>query len=99
MEHFVKKIVVCKDLDAEQELMVDLDGEVFETKITLGSVTELKSTIESENTLISRLIQNVVNGFVLEPTFIFREFVQCVVSSYSSENRIIMNSFRMKVLC
>jgi hypothetical protein len=71
MEQLVTKIALSKDLDVEQELMVDLDGEVFETKINLGSLTELKSTNESENTLISHLIQNVVKGFVMEPTFGF----------------------------
>ena len=49
MERPVKKIALCKDLDVEQELMVGLDGEVFETKITLGLVIVLKRTIESEN--------------------------------------------------
>ena len=59
--------------------MVDLDGGVFETKITLGSVRELEITIELESTLISHLIQNVVKGFVLEPTYVFPKFMQWVV--------------------
>ena len=65
MEQSVKKITLCKDLDVEEEFMVDLDGKVFETKITLGSVTELKSTSESKNTLIYHPNRNVVEDFIL----------------------------------
>ena len=75
MDARTTKVPPCKILDLDQETIVDIDGEIYESVITLGHITELKEKIESQNTLVPKQVRIFVKCFTVEPTFLFPEFI------------------------
>ena len=45
MESLAKKIPLCKFLDPNEDQIVDTQGEIFETLLTLGTMKELKKQL------------------------------------------------------
>ena len=99
MESLAKKFPLCKFLEPNEDYIVDSQGEIFETLLTLGTMKELKQQLFMSSPLIPDQLKVVINFYTLEPSFLFLEFVQWYVPHYSISERVIMNSNGSKVLC
>jgi hypothetical protein len=52
MESLVQKFPLCKFMDANEDQIVDNQGEIFETLLTLGIVKELNKQLFMSSLLI-----------------------------------------------
>ena len=88
-------------IDPREEHLVDLDAFIQETRLTLGSLSQIKPTILKNSNIISDSFCSSLSQFSLEPTFAHPEFVHWVVHNYVSsikqiisynDNRIIVST-------
>jgi hypothetical protein len=68
-------IKTCKNVDLKEELFIDLDATIEETKLTLGTLIQIKQTILDNSKIISDTFCSSLSQFTIEPTFPFPQFI------------------------
>jgi hypothetical protein len=99
MESLVQKFPLFKFMDANEDQIVDTQGEIFETLLTLGIMKELKKHFFMSNPSIPDQLKVTVNFYTLEPSYQFPEFIHWSALHYLVSERVIMNYNGCKVLC
>ena len=67
-------IQTCKQLDPKEEWLVDLDAETYETTLSLGNLTEIKTKLTHIPNLILDTFCSSLFEVTIEPTFPFLGF-------------------------
>ena len=57
--------------EGTQDVVVDLDGNVFETQVELGLIYELKSLVKVIPNVIDQLAVELVKSYSVEPSYVF----------------------------
>jgi hypothetical protein len=68
-------IKTYNSIDPREEHFVNLDASIQETRLTLGSLSQIKKTIMNNSNIISDSFCSSLLQFSLEPTFPYPEFV------------------------
>lgn len=82
-----------------QDSFVDLYGNVFETQIELGLISELKSLVKIIPIVISQSNVELAKNYNIKPSFIFPKFIHWSASNYVIESWIVMSSNASRVVC
>lgn len=61
--------------EGTHDSIVDLDGNVYETQIELGLISELKILVKIILGIISQSTIDLVKNYSLEPSFVFLELI------------------------
>ena len=85
--------------EANQDVVIDLDGNIFETQVKLGLISELKSILKVFPNVISQYIIDLVKKYSIYPSYFFPEFIHWLASNYTVKNRVLMSSNDSCVLC
>ena len=94
--HFIQ---TCKSTDPKEELLIDLDAAIKETKLTIGTLSQIKKTITDNPSIISNTFFSSLSQFIIEPTFPFSEFVHWVVKNYVPSTKQILSTDGTRVIC
>ena len=62
---------VNQTIEGTQDVIVDLDNNVFETQVELGLISELKSLVKVIPNVISQSIVELVKNYSVEPSYVF----------------------------
>ena len=73
-------IKTCKSIHPSEEHLVDLDASIQETRLTLGSLSQIKQTILNNLNIISNSSCSSLSQFSMAPTFPHPEFVHWACS-------------------
>ena len=95
MTHFIKS---CKSTDPKEELLIDLDLAIKETKLIVGTLSQIKQTIIDNPSIISDTLCSPLSQFTIEPTFPFPEFVHWTVKNYVPLKKQILSIDGTKVI-
>ena len=87
-------IKTCKSMDPKEELLIDLDATIKETKLTVGTLIQVKQTIMDNPNIILDTFCSSLSQFTIEPTFPFLEFIQWVVKNYVPSTKKILSTDR-----
>ena len=68
-------IKTCNSDDPKEELLIDLDVEIKETQLTVGTLNQVKQTIMDNSNIILHTFYSSLSQFTIEPTFLFPEFI------------------------
>ena len=91
-------IKTCKSVDPKEELLIDLDVAINETKLTLGSLNQIKQTMLNNSNIISDSFCSSLSRFTFKPTFPFPKFVHWAVENYAPSTRQILSSYGTRVI-
>ena len=84
--------VNAKDLDPMEEHLSDSVFGVFETRLLVGYVKELKKFILSNPSVLPTKLRSGICKFFVESLFHFLDFIKWSVENYWSSERVIMDS-------
>ena len=70
-----------KSIDPGEDFLVYLDASIQETKLTLGSLSQIKQTILNNSDMISKSFCSTLSQFSLEPTFPHPELIHWAISN------------------
>ena len=62
---------VNQTVEGTQDVIVDLDDNVFKTQVELGLISELKSLVKVIPNVISQSIVELVKNYNVEPSYVF----------------------------
>ena len=99
MDHLEIAMPVNQASEENQDVVIDLDGNIFETQVELGLILELKSILKVVPNVISQYAIDLVKKYSIEPSYIFPKFIHWSSSNYVVENRVLMSSNASQVLC
>ena len=68
-------IKTCKSTDPKEELLIDLDAAIRETKLSVGTLSQVKQTIMDNSNIILDTFSSSLSQSTIEPTFPFPKFV------------------------
>ena len=85
--------------EANQDVVIDLDGNIFETQVELGLISKLKSILKVIPNVISQFAIDLVRKYSIEPSYVCLEFIHWSASNYAVKNRVLMSSNASQVLC
>ena len=85
--------------EGTQDVVVDLDGNVFETEVELGLISKLKSLVKVIPNVIGQSTVELVKSYSVEPSYVFPELIHWSASNYAVESRIVMNYNAYRVIC
>jgi hypothetical protein len=80
-----------KLIHPKEEHLLDLDAFIHETRFTLGSLSQIKKTIQNNFDIISDSFCSSLSLFSFEPTFPHPEFVHWVVHNYVSSTKQVIS--------
>ena len=75
-------INTCKSTDPKEELLIDLDATITETKLTVRTLSQIKWTIMDNPSIITNTLCSSLSRFTIEPTFCFPEFTHWAMNNY-----------------
>ena len=81
----------CKLIDPGEDFLIDLDASIQETKLTLGSLSQIKQTMLNNSDMISESFCSTLSQFSLEPTFPHPELIHWVVSNYVPSTKQVIS--------
>ena len=84
---------------ANQDVVIDLDGNIFETHVELGLILELKNLLKVIPNAISFSSIDLLKKYSIEPSYVFREFIHWSSGNYAVENMVLMSLNASCVLC
>ena len=93
--HFIK---TCKSIDPKEEPLIDLDVAIKETKLTVGTLSQIKQTFVDNPSIISNTFCSSLSQFTIEPTFPFPEFVRSMVKNYIPSPKQILSTDGTRVI-
>ena len=85
--------------EGTQDVVVDLDDNIFETQVELGLISELKSLVKVIPNIISQSAVELVKNYSIEPSYVFLELIHWWANNYAVESRVLMNLNASRVLC
>ena len=91
-------IKTCKSVDPKEELLIDLDATIKETKLTLGTLNQINQTILDNSNIISNSFYSSLSQFTIEPTFPFLKFVHWDEENYAPSLKQILSSNGTRVI-
>ena len=77
--------------EGNQDVVIDLDGNIFETQVELGLIYNLKSLIKVVPNVISQSVVELVKKYSIEPSYVFPELIHWSASNYVVESRVLMS--------
>ena len=80
-------------------MVINLDGNIFETQVELGLILKLKGILKVIPNVISQSAVDLVKKYNIETSFSFPKFINWSTNNYVVENRVLMNSNASRVLC
>lgn len=90
---------VSQIIELNQDVVVDLDGNIFETQVKLVLISKLKCLVKVTPNVISQSTVDLVKKYNIEPSFIFPKFIHWSDSNYVIKNRVLMISNASRALC
>ena len=94
--HFIQ---TYKSTDPKEQLLNDLDAEIKETKLTIGTLGKIKKTITDNSSIISETLCLSLSEVTVEPTFPFPEFIHWAVKNYVPSTKQILSADGTRVIC
>ena len=94
--HFIQ---TCKSIDLKEELLIDLDAAIKETKLIIRTLSQIKKTIIDNPSIISNTFYSSLSELAIEPTFSFPEFVHWAVKNYVPSTKQILPANGTNVIC
>ena len=77
-------------LTQKEELLIDIDIIIKETKLTFGNLIQVKETIMDNSNIVLHTFCSSLSQFTIEPTFPFPEFIHWTVKNYVPSTRQIL---------
>ena len=99
MEEIISHFPLCKNLDTNEECIVDVESDVFDTILIVNPISKSKKKLDDETPLLPNSIKPSLSQFTLEQSYSFLKFIQWCVDNYSKIKSVIMNSIGLKNLC
>ena len=87
-----------KQLDPKEEHIADWDMGIYETVLTFGNLTKIKSKISKNPNLISSSFCSSLFEVTIEPTFPFPDFILWIAKNYIKSNHQVF-SFDRNLIC
>ena len=82
----ITTIQSCKSLDPKEDLITDLDAEIYETVPMLGNLTKTKNKLTQIPNFIPNIFFSSLFEVTIEPTFPFLDFAHWVEKNYVKSN-------------
>lgn len=65
-------IPINQSKECAQDVVIDLDGNVFENQVDLGLISELKSLAKVISNVIGQSVVELVKSYSVEPSYILQ---------------------------
>lgn len=84
-------MLVNQVAEGTQDVVVDLDDNIFQTQVELGLVFELKSLVKVIPNIISHPVIELVKNYNIDPSYTFPELTHWSASNYVVKSKVLMN--------